>query len=742
MNTANEQIDSLRKQGLALMNGNRLEEAKTVYTKIVDLAPEDAEAWYVLSNINGRLGRIEEVGECCRRAIALRPNFSGPYVNFGHVYLIQGKPDEALAHYQTAIKLNPGHPDVYFNIGNILREQGKPAEAIENYRKALHYSPRMAVAHNNLGTIYLDQGEFEEAATCFLAALILDPHSTIYPNNFGMACRTPSQFKNYMEYYRKAVETLSDPKSVRLGFIQILANNTLIEHDSWLDEELQACLALADIDYKPLTNDAAQLLKNKYNIRNYIADNDSIAQSAIERIASDRLFILYLEKVLNVDADLEIFLTKVRRTLLLDHRQGKELSDEIVTLICSLAHQSANNEYVFSLDAAEQRYVDELRGDIERTASSIDAPNPDLERKLCLFGMYDGLYSLSCRKQLGGIARTAWPEWFLPLLDKTLTFPLEEERIKPGIDSIGMIEDETSQLVQSQYEENPYPRWLSMPDLMKEEIKHHLKQLFPHFTPPPILHASIEILIAGCGTGRQPIHAALHFESVEVLAVDISKSSLAYAIRMARKYDAMNIRFMQGDILKLSSLNKRFPIIECIGVLHHMEDPLAGWEVLTNLLMEDGLMSIALYSDTARKDLNGPRNEFRSMGLAPNRENIRKYRSNILKRISQGAISRSSILNKFDFYSTSGCRDLLFHFQEHRFTIPQISEALIRLDMKFIGFVFPAAQARNIKNSYLSHFPEDREMTNLSNWDQFEKMYPNTFSEMYQFWCQKNQYHA
>ena len=738
MNSAYEQIASLRNQGLALMNANRLEEAKTVYTKIVDLTPDDAEAWYVLSNINGRLGRIKEVSECCRRAIALRPDFCEAYINLGHVYLTQGKHDEALVHYQTAININPRCPDVYFNIGNILREQGKPAEAIENYRKALHYAPRMAAAHNNLGIIYLDQDEFEKAATCFLAALILDPHSTIYPNNFGMACRTSHQFKNYMEYYRKAVETLPDSKSVRLGFIQILANNTLIEHDSWLDKELQACLSLTDIDYKPLTNDAAQLLKNKYNIQNFITDNDGAIQMVIEKIATDKLFILYLEKVLNVDPDMEIFLTRLRRTLLLDHQQGKDLDEEKLALICALAHQGANNEYVFSLDAAEQRYVDELRGGIERTAQSINAPNPGLERELCLFGMYDSLYSLSGNKQLGDIARTAWSEWFLPLLDKTLTFPLAEEKIKPGIDSISDIEDETSQLVQSQYEENPYPRWLSMPDLMKEDLQHHLKQLFPHFTPPPILHTPIEILIAGCGTGKQPIHTAMHFEGVNVLAVDISKSSLAYAIRMARKYDATNMRFMQGDILKLSSLNKRFPIIECIGVLHHMEDPLAGWKILTDLLMEDGLMSIALYSETARKDLNGPRNEFRSMGFTPNRENIRKYRSNILKRISQGEISRSSILNKFDFYSTSGCRDLLFHFQEHRFTIPQISDALTRLDLRFIGFVFPSAQARSIKNLYLKHFPEDREMTNLLYWDQFEKIYPNTFSEMYQFWCQKN----
>lgn len=738
MNGANEQMDSLKKQGLALMDGNRLEEAKAVYTNIVTLCPEDAETWYVLSNINGKLGRIEEAGECCRRAIALRPDFSEPYVNLGHVYLMQGKPDAALAQYQAAIRINPKLPAVYFNMGNILRDRGKRADAVENYRKALYHSPTLVAAHNNLGTIHFEQGEFDEAAACFQAALEIDPRSVLFLNNFGRACRTQAQFKKYLEYYRTAVATLPDPKGARLGFIEIMDNIGFPEHDPWLDKELQACFSLADIDYRPLTHDAAQLLKIKHDIQRRIADGNDTMQPAIDAIACDDLFVLYLEKTLNVDAELEIFLTRIRRALLLDRQHGNASGDARLALIRSLAHQGANNEYVFSLDAAEQRRVDELRDDIERITPSIDGPNPDLERKLCLFGMYDGFYSLSCRERLGGMARAAWSERFLPLLDKTLTFLLEEEKIKPGIKSIGMIADRTSQLVRSQYEENPYPRWLSLPDLKKTSIRHVLKQFFPHFTPPPIVDGSIEILIAGCGTGKQPIREALTYKDVEVLAVDISTSSLAYAIRMARKYGATNIRFMQGDILNLASLQRRFPVIECSGVLHHMEDPLAGWKVLSGLLMKDGLMSIGLYSETARKDLNAAPNEFRSAGLAPTRDSIRKHRSGILTRLARGEISRSSILNNDDFYSTSGCRDLLFHVQEHRFTIPQISQALIELDMKFIGFKFPAAKDRDIKNLYLSHFPSDREMTNLSCWDQFENMYPNTFLLMYQFWCQKN----
>ena len=87
-----------------------------------------------------------------------------------------------------------------------------------------------------------------------------------------------------------------------------------------------------------------------------------------------------------------------------------------------------------------------------------------------------------------------------------------------------------------------------------------------------------------------------------------------------------------------------------------------------------------------------------------------------------------------DFYSSSECRDLLFHFTEHRFTLPQVSDALEELQLDFLGFVFDDLKT---PDQYRSHFSEDREMKNLSFWEQYENLYPATFSGMYKFWCQK-----
>ena len=93
---------------------------------------------------------------------------------------------------------------------------------------------------------------------------------------------------------------------------------------------------------------------------------------------------------------------------------------------------------------------------------------------------------------------------------------------------------------------------------------------------------ALDILIAGCGTGKNSIDAAMLFPHARVLAIDISLASLAYAKRKTREAGLKNIDYGQADILKLGTLGRIFDRIEVGGVLHHLADPEAGWRVLVS----------------------------------------------------------------------------------------------------------------------------------------------------------------
>ena len=121
-----------------------------------------------------------------------------------------------------------------------------------------------------------------------------------------------------------------------------------------------------------------------------------------------------------------------------------------------------------------------------------------------------------------------------------------------------------------------------------------------------------------------------------------------------------NIEYKNADILDLDNYKEKFDVIECSGVLHHMEDPLLGWEVLTKCLKKGGLMAIGLYSELARKHIVEMRKEIKNLGFSANVEGIKSFR-NIVK--SSNKPNHKKILARADFYSTSELRDLLFHVQ-------------------------------------------------------------------------------
>jgi len=186
---------------------------------------------------------------------------------------------------------------------------------------------------------------------------------------------------------------------------------------------------------------------------------------------------------------------------------------------------------------------------------------------------------------------------------------------------------------------------------------------------------------------------------------------------------------MQADILDLGNLDKKFDIIESAGVLHHMGDPLAGWRVLTDCLESGGLMKIGLYSELARQHIVSMREEIHQSGTGSSDNAMKLFRSDV---INSDKVHHEQILTSNDFYSLSTLRDLLFHAQEHRFTIPQIKDCLSQLGLNFCGF----ESDKIVSDFKLTNTSAD-DPYDLDKWGLYEKDNPRSFAGMYQFWCQK-----
>ncbi len=86
-----------------------------------------------------------------------------------------------------------------------------------------------------------------------------------------------------------------------------------------------------------------------------------------------------------------------------------------------------------------------------------------------------------------------------------------------------------------------------------------------------------------------------------------------------------------------------------------------------------------------------------------------------------------------DFFTLSECRDLLFHVQEHRTTVPEIKSFLAANGLEFGGFFVDAAT----RARFTARFPKPQAALDLDCWHAFETEAPDTFAGMYQFSLRK-----
>ena len=145
-------------------------------------------------------------------------------------------------------------------------------------------------------------------------------------------------------------------------------------------------------------------------------------------------------------------------------------------------------------------------------------------------------------------------------------------------------------------------------------------------------------------------------------------------------------------------------------------------------------MNIGLYSEIGRQDIIAGRSLIAEKGYSTSPEDIRRCRQDIIAMAEDGDNEMAKICNRYDFFSLSDCRDLLFHVQERRFTLPQIGQALKSLQLNFLGFEM---EDRRTLSRFRESHPDRDCLTSLSLGHEFELDNPDKLPG-YPFWCQKS----
>lgn len=301
----------------------------------------------------------------------------------------------------------------------------------------------------------------------------------------------------------------------------------------------------------------------------------------------------------------------------------------------------------------------------------------------------------------------------------------EERALAAAVPSLGDSGDAVSQAVRDQYEANPYPRWRAPAARRRLSIAQHLAGLDAPQAEP------LEVLVAGCGTGFEPIDLARMDPSLAITALDLSAASLAYGKRMAGVLGVEAVRFVQGDILDVAQLGQRFGLVNCTGVLHHMERPQDGLAALAAVARPGGVLRLALYSERARAWVAEAHRVIAAHGWDASAAGIRAFRAHVLSLPPDQPLAR--LRESDDFYTLSGCRDLCFHVREHCYRLPAIGDMLAGAGLELLMLdATPEAQGY-----FTRFFGTGGDRRNLSLWDQLEATIPHLFAGMFHFWLRK-----
>ncbi len=633
-----------------------------------------------------------------------------------------------------AHKLSPKSPNINLHIGNLFLSTGDPLGALNFFEKVIQVQPNFALAHFNKGITLYKQKKYQEALRSLERVIEIEPNNINALNVLGFILQEVGEFKKSLAYLKKSINinpNNSQAINTLVNLFKFIELFSLSENNS--SDLTELFLFLFDknsIDHNALFNNAKKLIffeETKNIVEQLIVKNELLLNNnLVKKTIKKKLFHLILQKALFRDKFLEKFLCHIRKEFLFlikNKNKDENFLKEFKDFIISFAEQSFLNEYLFFQSDEEIKIVNDLKTKIE------DDKNIN-ELYISVLGCYLPLNTSEIITHK--LAKyTSKCSLFNDLVKIQIKDSILERELKSTISSLDNVTDSISKKVREQYEENPYPRWRYADSVPKNKF---LTILNNDIKPNKIIskdnNLTRKVLIAGCGTGQHLVNIS-SYENSNILAVDLSLSSLAFAKRKMQELNISNVEFLHSDILNLKNLNEKFSVIECVGVLHHLKDPEKGLKILLDILEPKGYLKLGLYSELARKHIVETREMIKKYNIKTTILDIRKFRE-IVKNDNDNK-SFQKLNYNYDFYSTSNVRDLIFHVQEHRYTIPNITKLLRKYNLEFLGFT----NSSN-KKMYSKHYPNDLECTSLENWNNFEIINPDIFKQMYQFWLKKN----
>ena len=698
-------LDPLLTLAQTCHRNGRLDEADALCARFLAMEPGHARALHMRGTIARQQERPLDAVTYFTQALSAAPAVAAIHDGLAEAYRAVERPVDAERHYRRVAELQPGAATL-LNLGNALIELQRPADAAVAYQSALRFDARLPQIHYGLGTAWAALGG--PAVAAFTRAIALRPDFTLAHEGL-IDAHLADDWEAALRASCQALLRVDTPM-LRVQFVDAVTRAPMTSEQPGLREVMRRALLEGWTRPQELVRAVCDIVALRQPFD-----------------ALDTLLRIVLELAPISHRGVEQALTGQRRMLLEAACSGDALDARTLSAACGLARQCFINEYAWACADLEDGDVDRIRDAIQ---GDLDRGLVPSDTMVVAVAMYRPLASLDGAERL--LSRPRSPE-IAALLAQQIGEPAEERRLRGLIPRATSIDDDVSRAVRDQYEVNPYPRWVAMAGpIRRVQLGEWLAMRFggAAMSPRPT-RETLDVLVAGCGTGQQALDTVRCLADASVLAIDLSLGSLAYAARMTAALGVAGIEYVQADLLQAAQLGRTFDMIGVGGVLHHLADPWAGWRTLLERLRPGGVMNVLLYTVRGRGDVRRARDWIAACGYRATTQGIRECRQDLMALQDDWAVRLSE---SADFFSISGCRDLLFHVQEQAVTLPEVSVFLATAGLEILGIEVSASTRRAFETW---RGTGDDGLRDLARWDLFEAEHPGCFAAMLNLWVRK-----
>ncbi|WP_114087916.1 lipopolysaccharide assembly protein LapB [Thalassospira profundimaris] len=222
------------KMGLDALSHGQYDAAINMLRHALGNDQNDLPARFGLAEALHRRGNLTEAIYEYQTVLRIEPDHPKALPQLAEVYLLSGKPRQALNNLDIALRATPGDPDLLIAHGMALLELGRHHTALADFHSASRLRPGNGMIHHMIALCYRAEKDSEGERRALEQLLRITPHSLACLNDLGRLDMLDGDYHAARDYFGRALQVApTSPTALANRAIALTVLDDETAPDAW-----------------------------------------------------------------------------------------------------------------------------------------------------------------------------------------------------------------------------------------------------------------------------------------------------------------------------------------------------------------------------------------------------------------------------------------------------------------------------------------------------------------------------